>query len=71
SMTLANFISLFSFPRRLAASNVKNDIFILLILWIFYHIFRGLRRGLFYQKIRDIYKLAVDYDPKAEETLEF
>ncbi len=25
----------------------------------------------FYQKIRDIYKLAVDYDPKAQETLEF
>ena len=25
----------------------------------------------FYQKIRDIYKLAVDYAPKAEETLEF
>jgi len=25
----------------------------------------------FYQKIRDIYKLAVDYDPKEEETLEF
>lgn len=25
----------------------------------------------FYQKIRDIYKLAVDYDPRAEETLEF
>lgn len=25
----------------------------------------------FYQKIRDIYKLAVDYDPKAEETLGF
>ncbi|MCB9748285.1 MAG: virulence RhuM family protein [Candidatus Omnitrophica bacterium] len=25
----------------------------------------------FYQKIRDIYKLAVDYDPKAEDTLEF
>lgn len=25
----------------------------------------------FYQKIRDIYKLSVDYDPKAEETLEF
>ncbi|MDV2990199.1 MAG: virulence RhuM family protein [Dehalogenimonas sp.] len=25
----------------------------------------------FYQKIRDIYKLAVDYDPKAEETIEF
>lgn len=25
----------------------------------------------FYQKIRDIYKLAVDYDPTAEETLEF
>jgi hypothetical protein len=25
----------------------------------------------FYQKIREIYKLAVDYDPKAEETLEF
>ncbi len=25
----------------------------------------------FYQKIRDIYKLAVDYDPKAEETREF
>ena len=25
----------------------------------------------FYQKIRDIYKLAVDYDPKAEETMEF
>ncbi|MBU1784894.1 MAG: virulence RhuM family protein [Candidatus Omnitrophica bacterium] len=25
----------------------------------------------FYQKIRDIYKLAVDYDPKAAETLEF
>ena len=25
----------------------------------------------FYQKICDIYKLAVDYDPKAEETLEF
>jgi hypothetical protein len=25
----------------------------------------------FYQKIRDIYKLAVNYDPKAEETLEF
>ena len=25
----------------------------------------------FYQKIRDIYKLAVDYDPKAEETQEF
>ncbi|MCX5667219.1 MAG: virulence RhuM family protein [Candidatus Omnitrophica bacterium] len=24
-----------------------------------------------YQKIRDIYRLAVDYDPKAEETLEF
>lgn len=25
----------------------------------------------FYQKVRDIYKLAVDYDPKAEETREF
>lgn len=25
----------------------------------------------FYQKIRDIYKLAVDYDPKAKTTLEF
>lgn len=25
----------------------------------------------FYQKIRDIYKLAVDYNPKAEETLDF
>ena len=25
----------------------------------------------FYQKIRDIYRLAIDYDPKAEETLEF
>ena len=25
----------------------------------------------FYQKIKEIYKLAVDYDPKAEETLEF
>jgi hypothetical protein len=25
----------------------------------------------FYQKIRDIYKLAVDYDPKAEEMLVF
>ena len=25
----------------------------------------------FYQKIRDIYKLAADYDPKAEETFEF
>src|SRR3989338_58595 len=25
----------------------------------------------FYQKIRDIYKLAVDYDPEAAETLEF
>jgi len=25
----------------------------------------------FYQKIRDIYKLAVDYDPNSEETLEF
>ena len=25
----------------------------------------------FYQKIRDIYKLAADYDPKVEETLEF
>jgi len=25
----------------------------------------------FYQKIRDIYKLAVDYDPNTEETLEF
>ncbi len=25
----------------------------------------------FYQKIRDIYKLAADYDPKAEETQEF
>ncbi len=25
----------------------------------------------FYQKIRDIYKLAVDYDPQAEETMEF
>lgn len=25
----------------------------------------------FYQKIRDIYKLAADYDPKSEETLEF
>src|SRR3989339_1317340 len=25
----------------------------------------------FYQKIRDIYKLAVDYDPKSEGTLEF
>lgn len=25
----------------------------------------------FYQKIRDIYKLACDYDPKAEETIEF
>ena len=25
----------------------------------------------FYQKIRDIYKLAVDYDPDAKETLEF
>ncbi|NHQ60532.1 virulence RhuM family protein [Chlorobium sp. BLA1] len=25
----------------------------------------------FYQKIRDIYKLAIDYDPKSEETLDF
>ncbi len=25
----------------------------------------------FYQKIRDIYKLAVDYDPKAEDTMQF
>ena len=25
----------------------------------------------FYQKIRDIYKMAVDYDPKVPETLEF
>jgi hypothetical protein len=25
----------------------------------------------FYQKIRDIYKLAADYDPRADETLEF
>ncbi len=25
----------------------------------------------FYQKIRDIYKLAMDYDPKADETMEF
>ena len=25
----------------------------------------------FYQKIRDIYKLAIDYDPRAEETLTF
>src|SRR3989339_523841 len=25
----------------------------------------------FYQKVRDIYKLSVDYDPQAEETLEF
>ena len=25
----------------------------------------------FYQKIRDIYKLAIDYNPKSEETLEF
>jgi hypothetical protein len=25
----------------------------------------------FYQKIRDIYKMAVDYDPKSEDTLEF
>ncbi len=25
----------------------------------------------FYQKIRDIYKLAIDYDPKAEETQDF
>jgi hypothetical protein len=25
----------------------------------------------FYQKIRDIYKLAVDYDPQSEETMEF
>jgi len=25
----------------------------------------------FYQKIRDIYKLAIDYDPKAEETTQF
>jgi len=25
----------------------------------------------FYQKIRDIYKLAIDYDPRAETTLEF
>jgi len=25
----------------------------------------------FYQKIRDIYKLAIDYDPNASETLEF
>ena len=25
----------------------------------------------FYQKIRDVYKLAIDYDPKAQETLEF
>jgi len=25
----------------------------------------------FYQKIKEIYKLAVDYDPKAEETMEF
>ncbi len=25
----------------------------------------------FYQKVRDIYKLAVDYDPRAEETIEF
>jgi len=25
----------------------------------------------FYQKIRDIYRLAIDYDPKAEETTEF
>lgn len=25
----------------------------------------------FYQKIKDIYKLAVDYDPKSGESLEF
>jgi len=25
----------------------------------------------FYQKVRDIYKLAIDYDPKAEQTKEF
>lgn len=34
---------------------------------------RDIRSGekRFYQKIRDIYKLAVDYDPNADETLEF
>jgi hypothetical protein len=25
----------------------------------------------FYQKIRDLYALSIDYDPRAEQTLEF
>ncbi len=54
--------------RLKAGVNIESDYFDELLERI-----RDIRASekRFYQKIRDIYKLAVDYDPKAEETLEF
>jgi hypothetical protein len=54
--------------RLKAGTNIGSDYFDTLLERI-----RDIRSSekRFYQKIRDIYKLAVDYDPKAEETLEF
>lgn len=54
--------------RLKACSNIGSDYFDELLERI-----RDIRSSekRFYQKLRDIYKLAVDYDPKAEETLEF
>ena len=54
--------------RLKAGSNIGSDYFDELLARI-----RDIRASekRFYQKIRDIYKLAVDYDPKAEETKEF
>ncbi|MBN1930208.1 MAG: virulence RhuM family protein [Desulfobacterales bacterium] len=54
--------------RLKAGTNIGSDYFDELLERI-----RDIRSSekRFYQKIRDIYKLAVDYDPKAEETLEF
>jgi hypothetical protein len=54
--------------RLKAGANIGSDYFDELLERI-----RDIRSSekRFYQKIRDIYKLAIDYDPKAEETLEF
>ena len=55
-------------PRLKAGSNIGSDYFDELLERI-----RDIRASekRFYQKIRDIYALAVDYDPKAEDTLQF
>ncbi len=54
--------------RLRAGTNIGSDYFDELLERI-----RDIRASekRFYQKIRDIYKLAVDYDPQAEETIEF